>query len=201
MEGCVMIRTGKWMPVAGALLAGVVIGWTLNSREPVFAGGNTDRFEDFVIATGPVNQALSNNAAFLNAELDGVWMLDYKSGKLLASVLNRQTNRMIAWSEMDLVKEFDIAPRSNVHFMMATGNVIKGQSVLYLVETTTGKMGVYSMQANETPTAQNPNPNGSVQIRRWDTSNIRGTPTQPQAQQPPGNPGNAVQPAGFNQPR
>jgi hypothetical protein len=141
-----------WLSVSAALVAGVAIGWFVNGKSPVYAGGSTDRHDDFVMATGPVNGALVNrNAAdfngpqFMGSELDGLWVLDYKSGKLQASAINRNTGRMSAISEVDLVKEFEIAPRSNVHFMMTTGNVIKGQSVLYLLETSTGRLGVYSM--------------------------------------------------------
>lgn len=141
-----------WLSVSAALVAGVAIGWFMSGKSPVYAGGSTDRHEDFVMATGPVNGALINRALgdlngpqFTGSELDGLWVLDYKSGKLQASAINRNTGRMSAISEVDLVREFEIAPRSNVHFMMTTGNVIKGQSVLYLLETSTGKLGVYSM--------------------------------------------------------
>jgi hypothetical protein len=106
---------------------------------------------------------------------------------------------MIGWGEMDLVKEFEIAPRSQVHFMMTTGTVVKGQSVLYLVETNTGKVGVYSMMANESSTPTNAN--GNIIIRRHDQTSFRGNPPA-QAQQQPGanqNPPaqNPVVPAGF----
>jgi hypothetical protein len=197
------------MSLAAALVVGIAAGWILNTQTPAFAGTN-DRYQDFILATGPVNQAFSNNAAFLNAELDGVWLLDYKAGKLLASTINRQNGKMIAWGELDLVKEFEIAPRSDVHFMMTTGTVVKGQSVLYLVETNSGKMGVYSMMPNETVGAGN----GSVTIRRHDMTGFRSAPPMPAQNQqqplmPPGMlpqnpppagvvPQNPVQPAGFN---
>ena len=157
-----------WIPVAAAMITGVVIGWVLNARQPVFAGGSTDRHEDFVMTTGPVNQAFTNtNNQFLNAELDGLWVLDYKSGKLLASTINRQDGKMIGFGEVDLVKEFEIAPRANVHFMMTTGTVVKGQSVLYLIETSTGKLGVYSMMASDSAGSSR------ILIRRHDMTSIR----------------------------
>lgn len=199
-----MRRKGTWLSVGMALTIGVAVGWVLNTRQPVFAGASNDRFQDYIMCTGPVNQAFSNNAAFLNAELDGVWLLDYKSGKLLASTVNRQNGKLIAWDEMDLVKEFELAPRSDVHFLMTTGTVVKGQSVLYLLETGTGKVGVYSMTADETVGTGN----GKIKIRRHDMSTFRGgmpSPTAPvqqtqQQQQQPGMmmPPNPVLPAGFN---
>lgn len=168
-----MLIRRAWMPVTAALVAGVAIGWFFNAKQPVSAGGSTDRHEDFVLATGPVNpQAFTNNAnpQFINSDLDGVWMLDYKSGKLLATSISRQTGKMMGFGEVDLVKEFEIAPRANVHFVMTTGTVIKGQSVLYLVETSTGKMGVYSMFCNDTADANNSN---RILVRRHDMLNVR----------------------------
>lgn len=196
-----MFRQVRWIAVVSALVVGIAVGWFISGRQPVFASGSGDRYEDFILATGPVNQAFSSNAAFLNADLDGVWLLDYRSGKLLASTINRQNGKMIGWGEMDLVKEFEIAPRSQVHFMMTTGTVVKGQSVLYLVETNTGKVGVYSMMANESSSPTNAN--GNIIIRRHDQTTFRGNPpAQAQQQQAPGanqNPPaqNPVVPAGF----
>jgi hypothetical protein len=194
-----MIKKRTWLSVSSALVAGLAVGWFLNTKEPVLAGGSTDRHEDFIMATGPINQAFSNNTQFLNAELDGVWVLDYKSGKLLATTMNRQTGKTIAFGEVDLVKEFEIAPRANVHFVMTTGIVVKGQSVLYLMETTTGKLGVYSMLANETATAGASGNSERILIRRHDMLSVRSNSvppaanvqtlhqnTQPQSQLPPG---------------
>lgn len=168
-----------WMPVSLAMITGFALGWCLNSRQPVLAGGNTDRHEDFIMATGPINQALTNNNnQFLQAELDGVWLLDYKSGKLLATTMNRQTGKTVSFGEVDLVREFDIAPRANVHFIMSTGMVVKGQSVLYLMETTTGKLGVYSMVSNESSPGSN---SERILIRRHDMTSIRTGATPPPA--------------------
>ncbi|HMP15989.1 MAG TPA: hypothetical protein PKD72_03115, partial [Gemmatales bacterium] len=171
-----MFAKRTWLSMTSALVAGLSIGWFLNHRDPVWAAGNTDRHEDFVMATGPINQGLSNNTQFLQAELDGVWILDYKSGKLLATTMNRITGKTIGFGEVDLVKEFEIAPRANVHFVMSTGMVVRGQSVLYLVETTTGKLGVYSMVQSETTT---PGMTDRILIRRHDMVNIRTNATPP----------------------
>ena len=90
-----MLIRRAWMPVAAAMICGVAVGWFFNSKQPVFAGGSVDRHEDFIMATGPINQSFTNNNnQFVNADLDGVWILDYKSGKLLATTINRQTGKM-----------------------------------------------------------------------------------------------------------
>ena len=64
-------------------------------------------------------------------------------------------------SDLDLVSEFSIQPKQNVHFMMTTGTITAGQAALYVAETTTGKFGIYTM---------GPRPDGKagVAIRRHD---------------------------------
>lgn len=201
-----------WMTVSAAMICGLGIGWFFNSKQPVFAS-SVDRYEDFIMATGPVNSTFvgnpnGTNNQFLNADLDGVWVLDYKSGKLLASTINRQTGKMIQFGEVDLVKEFEIAPRANVHFMMSTGVVVRGQSVLYLLETSTGKMGVYSMISNESSNAAL---SDRILIRRHDMMQIRSNGMAPpvNVQQLPSaqqssttttlNPSQITMPPGFQQ--
>lgn len=172
-----MLVRRAFMPVAAALICGVAVGWFFNSKQPVFAGSSSDRYEDFVMVAGPINQSFTNNNnQFLNADLDGIWILDYKSGKLLATTINRQNGKLVAFGEVDLVKEFEIAPRANVHFVMTTGVVVRGQSVLYLVETTTGKMGVYSMLSSESSTGSG---SERIMVRRHDMTSIRSSFTPP----------------------
>jgi len=79
------------------------------------------------------------------APTDGVWLLDYRTGKLLGTVIDRAQGKIVGWAETDLVNEFGIPPRQNVHFLMTTGNIAQGQAALYVAETTTGKFGVYTM--------------------------------------------------------
>ena len=98
----------------------------------------TDRFEDYIIATGEV-------ATNPNVPTDGVWMLDYRAGKLLGTVIDRTQGKISGWAEVDLVTEFGLPPRKDVHFLMTTGMVAQGQAALYVAETTSGKFGVYTM--------------------------------------------------------
>ena len=124
---------------------------------PVVAASN-DRYQDYVMTTGAVNISPK-------LQTDGVWLLDYKSGKLLGTVIDKAQGKMVGWAEVDLVSEFEVAPKQDVHFMMTTGWVSAGQSALYIVETTTGKFGVYTMA---------PNPQGGgVVILRHDLGSFR----------------------------
>ena len=76
---------------------------------------------------------------------DGVWVLDYRAGKLLGTVIDRVQGKIVGWAEVDLCKEFGIQPGQNVHFMMTTGMIAGGQAALYVAETSSGKFGVYTM--------------------------------------------------------
>ncbi len=118
-----------------------------------------DRFEDYILCTGAVS-------ILPKSITDGVWLLDYRSGKLLGTVIDRSAGKIVGWAEVDLVTEFGIPPRQNVHFLMTTGNITQGQAALYVAETTTGKFGVYTM---------GPRPDGlpGVGIRRHDMGPFR----------------------------
>jgi hypothetical protein len=132
---------GLWRHTALGLLLGSLLGAggaALYFMSVVPAEAYSDRAEDCILCTGAV-------AITPNIPTEGVWLLDYRTGKLLATVVDRATARVVGWAEMDLVKEFGLAPGQNVHFLMTTGIVTRGQSALYLAETTTGKFGVYTM--------------------------------------------------------
>jgi hypothetical protein len=107
----------------------------LPSRE---ARASNDRFEDYIMCTGAVGISP-------RAPTDGLWLLDYRTGRLLGTLIDRTQGKLVGWAQIDLVAEFGIQPRQNVHFLMTTGNISQGQAALYLVETTTGKLGVYTM--------------------------------------------------------
>jgi hypothetical protein len=119
--------------VLGLLGAGLYFG-----QAPPVMAATSDRFEDYIMCTGSV-------AVVRGAQTDGVWILDYRKGKLLGSVIDRILGKIVGWAEVDLVSEFGLAPNQNVHFMMTTGQITYNQAALYLAETTTGKLAVYTM--------------------------------------------------------
>jgi hypothetical protein len=123
-----------WLGVGLALgVAGTF--WLRATPPPVWAGN--DRHDDYVICTGPI--ALTPQITG-----DGVWLLDFRAGKLLGTVVDR-TGRIAGWEEVDLVKEFNIPPKQNVHFLMTTGTPIAGNTALYLTEINSGRFGIYTM--------------------------------------------------------
>jgi hypothetical protein len=141
-----------WL-VSGLVLGALAGGLYLGLSRPAEAASN-DRYEDYILCTGPV-------AVLPGAPTDGVWLLDYRAGKLLGTVINRLQGKIIGWAEVDLVREFKIQPKQNVHFLMTTGTIAAGQAALYVAETSTGKVGVYTM---------GPRPDGraGIAIRRHD---------------------------------
>jgi hypothetical protein len=152
------------------LVVGVVAGVIatmlyLGSPKPAVAA-SSDRVQDSIMVTGAVQ---------INprVQTDGVWLLDYKAGKLLGTVIDRTTGKLVGWSEVDLRTEFSLVAQQDVHFMMTTGYVSQGQSALYLAETATGQFGVYTMGTG---------PNGSgIVIRRHDMTRYRNAGVAPAA--------------------
>lgn len=148
-----MRDSNRLLWLATGLVLGVV-GAAVFFGQSRLAQAAGDRFEDYVMCTG----AVSTDP---RTPTDGVWLLDYRSGKLLGTVIDRKAGKIMGWAEVDLVDEFKVKPQSNVHFMMTTGNIAQGQAALYVAETTSGKFGVYTM----TPRADN---QPGVSIRRHD---------------------------------
>lgn len=162
----------------GVLAIGLALGIAATAvfqgqQRPVFAAGN-DRYQDYIMSTG----AVSINP---RVQTDGVWLLDYKAGKLLGTVIDRTQGKIVGWAEVDLTTEFGLKAQQDVHFLMTTGYVTQGQSALYLAETSTGQFGVYTM---------GPGQNGSgVVIRRHDLTKFREQAApQPLLPGPGGNP-------------
>jgi uncharacterized protein (UPF0333 family) len=154
------------MKSANQLLV-LVVGIGLGVVGSMFFGGPAnslqarpnDRFEDYVMCTG---------ACALNprSPSDAVWLLDYKAGRLLGTVIDRAQGKITGWAEVDLTSEFDVSTKSNVHFLMTTGVIAAGQAALYVAEVSSGKFGVYTLGPDPST------PNGVV-IRRHDLSSFR----------------------------
>jgi hypothetical protein len=145
-----------WLAVGLALGAGAVALYL--GHQPKARAAN-DRYEDYILCTGAV-------AINPRAPSEGVWLLDYRAGKLLGTLIDRARGKITGWAEVDLVTEFGLPPRQNVHFMMTTGMIAQGQAALYVAETTTGKFAVYTMR---------PRPDGQsgLVISRQDMGSFR----------------------------
>jgi hypothetical protein len=135
-----MVRTHSLVTLSLGVLLGAVGSWAFfGPVHPVMAA--SDRHDDYIICTGAAGVTP-------RSQLDGVWLLDYKQGKLLATIVDRSIGKTVGFADLDLVKEFGLSPNQNVHFLMTTGHIAQGQAALYLVETTTAKFGVYTLGPN-----------------------------------------------------
>jgi hypothetical protein len=150
-----------WL-VVGLVLGAGLVGLYLGTGRSVQAA-TSDRYEDYILCSGAV-------AITPRALTDGVWLLDYRGGKLLGTVIDRNLGKVVGWAQVDLVNEFGIPARQNAHFMMVTGQISQSQAALYIAETTTGKFGIYTMGP------RNDGQSGVV-INRHDMASFHATPT------------------------
>src|SRR6516225_9237111 len=84
----------------GALLAGLFCG----SENATLAAN--DHFEDFILCTGAVSADVQSHVHWNPAShayrvhkeaipVEGVWLLDYRSGKLLATAIDRAVGKIV----------------------------------------------------------------------------------------------------------
>jgi hypothetical protein len=154
-----MTAAGRSLTLGLGVAVGVVSTMLYNGSPPAAQARPNDRFEDFVMCTG----ACSVNP---RSPTDGVWLLDYRNGKLMGTVIDRTAGRIVGWAEVDLATEFNLAPKSNVHFLMTTGNIAAGQAALYVAEVSSGKFGIHTLGADV-------NAQTGVSIRRHDLATFR----------------------------
>jgi hypothetical protein len=154
-----MKASGRCFALVVGVGLGVVGSWAVFGPGPTLQARPNDRFENYVMCTG----ACAVNPRGMS---DAVWLLDDKTGRLLGTVIDRAQGKIVGWSELDLAGEFEVRPASNAHFVMTTGNITQGQAALYVAETTTGKIGVYTLGPD--PAAQ-----VGVVIRRHDLTTFR----------------------------
>ena len=129
-------------PSAVWLLTGLVLGLGIAlfmQGQPVQATA-TDHADDFSIATGHVT-----------ADLEAVYLLDFKTGSLLGSVMNKQTGEFQNFYKRELAADFDLKGKVKPKFLMVTGAMQSARAqvpiyhVLYVAELNSGKLAAYAM--------------------------------------------------------
>jgi hypothetical protein len=155
-----MMVSRSHIPTVLALVLGLGVGLTLASLRPAaLHAGAGDRAGESIVATGPV-LVRYDEAAKGPVALDALYFLDYKGGRLLATVPTYQqtttSTRLIeSFSERDLVADFklnlDTGPRPR--FLMTTGSLgpyNDGWAPLYVFETNSSQVAIYRMQVQLT---------------------------------------------------
>jgi len=113
------VRRLLWLGVG--LLLGAFSAMLFLGHQPRAEAANSDRYDDYILCTGSV-------ATTLKSPLDGVWLLYYRAGKLLGTVIDRTGCKIVGWAELDLVTEFGLPPGQNVNFLVTTGQVAQGRA-------------------------------------------------------------------------
>jgi hypothetical protein len=141
-------------------LLGVIVGVIIASVRPsTLVASGADRLGESVLVTGPVLVRYDESTKSA-LPLDAVYLLDYKRGRLLATIpALRQSVSSIqvidGFLERDLVADFkiDLDAGPKPHFMMTTGSLgpfSLGWAPLFVFETTTSQVGVYRIQVQQT---------------------------------------------------
>jgi hypothetical protein len=142
---------------AAALAAGVVLGWVLAVLpRPTARAGGGDRWGDAIVATGPVLIRYDDRLKSPLAQ-DALYYLDYRGGRLLATVPSYQAQvggsvkLLSTFAERDLVADFklDAEGGARPHFLMTTGSIgqySEGWAPLFVFETTTNQVATYKVQ-------------------------------------------------------
>lgn len=138
---------------------GILLGWVGSSfrTRPLWAIAG-DRAGECITATGPVLIQYDDSTKS-SIPLEAVYFLDYKGGRLLATVpsihlTSGRTQILGEFAERDLTADFQLnlsgGPRPR--FAMTTGGLGRfssGWAPLYVFETTTGQVGVYRMRIGQ----------------------------------------------------
>ena len=134
----------------------------------------TDHQDDFAIATGPIS-----------GELEGVYILDFKTGLLQGTVMNRQTGKFQHFYKRELASDFSLTTKGKPKFIMVTGVMQSAKasvpigSVLYVSELTSGKLAAYVMPYRGEQSARGGTQSEPLEI--LDLTAFRATgPTRPQ---------------------
>jgi hypothetical protein len=160
------------VPHALTLAAGLILGWALAAGRPqALRAHGGDRFDDSVLASGPV-YVRYNKGTLVQVAQDALYYLDYRAGKLYGTVPSvRQTvggsnSKLIeGFAERDLVTDFHLDAESGArpHFLMTTGSManggggyVEGWAPLFVFESTTRQVAVYKIQPQSLGTASVP---------------------------------------------
>lgn len=138
------MRKANWTSataMAAALAVGLLAGrfWP---EKPVEATA-TDRYENFAMATGPVDE-----------DTEAVYFLDFLTGELTAAVISPQHGRFNSFYKHNVLADLGIDTTTNPRFLMVTGvcdfrqapgSARVASSAVYVAELTTGRMVAYTI--------------------------------------------------------
>ncbi|GIW86966.1 MAG: hypothetical protein KatS3mg108_1290 [Isosphaeraceae bacterium] len=146
-----------------ALAVGLASGWVVATTAPLRASA-ADRNGASVVQTGVVTEIRDRQGKTL-ATRDGLYILNYSNGLLLAAVPDFQqvgsTTRVLSdFAERDLVRDFGLPPGANPRFLMTTlrmGLANDDWSPLVVLELDSGQVACYRLLPQATSGSTRPN--------------------------------------------
>ncbi len=138
-----------WM--AAGLMLGLCIAYVW-PHEPALATA-TDRSSKFGLATCPISPGFAGSG-----ELEGLFVLDYLTGRLSGAVLNPKFGKFTNFYFRSVAADFQVDPKAEPVYAMLAGRtqlVSKTRAsmaigVIYVGELTTGRIVAYGFPYNDT---------------------------------------------------
>ncbi len=142
-------RPASWRHSPGLWLAGgLILGLMLSGFWPhtPLHGVATDRYDNFAIATGPMDE-----------EVEAIFFLDFLTGDLRAAALGNQSGKFTALYHYNILNDLQVDPSKNPRFLMVTGyadlrrgaaRMRPSRAVVYVAELTSGKVAAYAVPWN-----------------------------------------------------
>jgi hypothetical protein len=140
------------LALAGGLIVGTIVSGT---RSPRLIAGGGDRSGDSIVATGPVTIGYDEGLK-VQIPHEAVYLLDYKGGRLLATIPSYRkgvgpAKLVDSFVERDLVADFklDLETGPKPHFLMTSGGLgaySAGWAPLYVFETVSNQLAIYRVQ-------------------------------------------------------
>ncbi len=132
-----------------ALIAGPFMAFVPSAT---LSANGVDRAGEMIIATGPLSVRY-DEATKAPIPLEALYILDYKNGRLRASLptyrqSTKSTTIIESFVDRDLASDFkiDLDRGARPHFLMTTGSLgpyTSGWAPLYVIETTSSQIGVF----------------------------------------------------------
>ena len=142
------------------LLTGLVVGIGLASiwpHEPLEAAAGSDRNEKFALVT-----------AQLGIGVEGVYVLDFLTGRLTGAALSRSRNgtSFVHFYYRNVAEDFQVAGSATPYYAVTSGfaDILNrggaqwGDSAIYVAELNSGQVKAYAVPYRITQVVQNPVP-------------------------------------------
>ena len=155
-------RSRSLSPAIVLFATGLTLGamlMTASTPSALQARGH-DRAGESIVVTGTISK-MTDGKQQTQFEQEAIYLLDYKTGRLLASVPSTRVSAggseiLSPFVERDLVKDFRLSPGTTPHFLMTTATVAEGWMPLFVFETTTSKVASYRLVQQNVGAAARP---------------------------------------------